>query len=142
MRNFLLIALVLTLFAAPAFGANPEAVTGPDNLVGGVPICITGTGTSAATAVDVDVTLPPGFKPSYIKFWDDIDDLVVVLHYEWIYGMGDGAILHDDGAETLYESSAGSECWFDLSTAGTMTIDAACQKDSDGYAWRACRFSQ
>lgn len=137
MKTFkILLALCLGLaLASPALAASPVDV-------GGVPICIVFSGTSAGTAADATVTTRPGFIPDFIYLIEDGTDLTSTDIYTWFYGMGNGAIKDDDGAENLYVSSAGSGCWFDISTAGQVIIDAACQQNSGKYGGIMCRYSQ
>lgn len=137
MKRILISLIALSLMLTPV---SVMAVAGAVD-VGGMPICMIVTGTSAASAADAVATTRPGFVPDYIHYIDTATNVTSGETYVWVYGMGDGAWL-DAGAaaENLYVSSAGSGCWFDVSTAGQVTIDAACQ-DNDGFwVMMACRY--
>lgn len=137
MRKFLISLVALSLLLAPI---SAMAVAGAVD-VGGMPICMTVTGTSASTAADATATTRPGFVPDFIYFIEDGTDLTSTDLYSWIYGMGSGSVKDDDGAENLYVSTGGSGCWFDVSTAGSIIIDATCQQNSGVWFMFTCRYA-
>lgn len=133
----------ITAVAAVVLFAAVGAFAAPAVNVGGMPLIMTTTGTSASSAVDVTWTTTPGFSPDFIQCVDELDGEPNV--YTFYKGMAATSAFKLTGSSGVvtYVSAGGSTCHFVVdAAAGTIVIDATCQTNSEGYACVAARYAQ
>ena len=132
MKTLAVLLLALFAFALPAAAQV-------DGTVGGVELIVFKTGTSAGTAVDVTWDTPSGFIPSYI--WCQDDTAAQSRQFFWSTGadVTTAKLNTESSGIVTYVSQGGGTCWFDMSTVGTIIIDAACQTNSKVYSCFAIR---
>lgn len=134
-------ALVLALgLAGLAWAAtDPDTYDTPasDVSVGGVPMCITFSGTSGSSTSDLVVTVPTGFTPTFVEFWQDYDVSGGTFAMQWFRGMPlDSGFSLSAAGDPTYVSSNGIT--YDVS-AKTITVASEMQIASGNYVGRACR---
>ena len=141
-KMFLMVAVAL--FAAAVLAVAPAGAAGMATQVGGLSLVITLTGTSTSGPADVTWDTPDNFDPDYVVCIDELDG--EPNRYEWFRGMANESAILTTGSDGVmaYESEAAGAggCGFDVDTAGTIVIDAACQTASESYSCWAFRYSQ
>lgn len=136
--KFLGILMVLfAVVAVPAWAGTDtyDANTGVANEVGGLPVCVTFSGTDGGTGA-MTVTLPTGFLAKFAYWFDNATDGDAPKFWMWVKGMttGTGSL---QGGSTAFSLDATADT--DASTAGSFVIDDDCITDDHAYYGVICR---
>jgi hypothetical protein len=138
-----LIGIVL-IMAVAAFAATADTYDSTSSAgyvsqdVGGLPICVTFSGTSASSKDVLTVALPAGFKPTAVWFVDDYDG-TNPNRAEWHRGMPANSAIITTGSTGVDTYSVDGTGNLDASTTGSLVIGLAVQVNSGNYVGRACR---